>query len=491
MASFLLVGSLSVSAFMGVNTTASASASASVNNSSVGVSGSSSAEASAETRQNSSSSGVAHKTTIKGNASNHTPRKTVLISSNPMGNFNGAKFKECLVKFNRSEFREKGFSPSMIQYICKKRAGFKASIPSVRNKVLGCVANLTLVENKSYGELKMECYKELADNSFRTYSIYDSKLKSCIDSVMQSNPDASMSMAVKQCLNEAPVLNGQREKSLLNIVDCLNAPDSVKSQIKVEYDKLLNAKKNFTIEYQLALDKCINSMTCPELNTIKNNYLSYYNGEAEKIRAMAKNYSVEPGCMRQVMARKAVAFAYQHERPKILANGSVSGAIKADNKADLKLKVKALWTFPEVKSHVLRELAKNKTLADVVLNDSETAKEIASEVSPKNKTLFKQVLMHRIARRFFLSRLKHKPLGLLKNNKTLVAPLLPPGIAAKINSTTIENVSVGSDNETVKVSVKTHGRFLGIIPVSVHEEIVNNGTVKVKRPFWAFLVVRK
>ena len=142
---------------------------------------------------------------------------------------------------------------------------------------------------------------------------------------------------------------------------------------------------------------------------------------------------------------------------------------------------------PRFRHELIAHMITNKKAMVHILNNSGVAHKLIN-ISGANKSELKRevrfFMKEKVLRRAFIARLRkdHK----LLENKTVVASFLPDNFRLN-NRTKIEKIEL-PNNDTVVVRVNVHARILGILPASYSAEVMNsNGSVRVKRPFWAFL----
>ncbi len=156
----------------------------------------------------------------------------------------------------------------------------------------------------------------------------------------------------------------------------------------------------------------------------------------------------------------------------------MNGTVQAELNASL--------NDPMFRHEIIASIVKNKNLAKAVLANHHLINKIINLSNTTNKTEIKQeirtFLKEKELRRAFLARLKQDKK--LLQNKTIIASLLPDNI--NLNKTKIEKIEL-PNNDTVVVKVSVNAKFLGLIPAHYSQEIINDGTIRVKRPFWAFL----
>ena len=156
----------------------------------------------------------------------------------------------------------------------------------------------------------------------------------------------------------------------------------------------------------------------------------------------------------------------------------MNGTVQAELNASL--------NDPMFRHEIIASIVKNKNLAKAVLANHHLINKIINLSNTTNKTEIKQeirtFLKEKELRRAFLARLKQDKK--LLQNKTIIASLLPDNI--NLNKTKIEKIEL-PNNDTVVVKVSVNAKFLGLIPAHYSQEIINDGTIRVKRPFWAIL----
>ena len=156
------------------------------------------------------------------------------------------------------------------------------------------------------------------------------------------------------------------------------------------------------------------------------------------------------------------------------------------NNGTVQAELNASLSDPMFRHEIVASIVKNRNLAKAVLANKHLIKKIINLSNTTNKTEVKQeirtFLKEKELRRAFLARLKEDKK--LLQNKTIIASFLPDNM--NLNRTKIEKIEL-PNTDTVIVRVSVHAKFLGLIPAHYSQEIINNGTIKVKRPFWAFL----
>ncbi len=144
---------------------------------------------------------------------------------------------------------------------------------------------------------------------------------------------------------------------------------------------------------------------------------------------------------------------------------------------------------PMFRHEIIVNMVKNKNLTKVIVANHNLINKIINLSNVTNETEMKQeirtFLKEKELRRAFLARLKQDKK--LLQNKTIIASLLPDNM--NLNKTKIEKIEL-PNNDTVVVKVSVNAKFLGLIPAHYTQEIINNGTIRVKKPFWAFLFRR-
>ncbi len=141
---------------------------------------------------------------------------------------------------------------------------------------------------------------------------------------------------------------------------------------------------------------------------------------------------------------------------------------------------------PMFRHQLVSHMIKNRNAVRHISNNSHIAHELVN-ISGANKAELKTevrfFMREKTLRRAFLERLRND--HRLMQNKTIIASFMPDNF--NMDKTKIENITL-PNNDTVVVRVNVHAKILGILPALYSEEVVNsNGTVRVKRPFWAFL----
>ncbi len=160
--------------------------------------------------------------------------------------------------------------------------------------------------------------------------------------------------------------------------------------------------------------------------------------------------------------------------------------------------IKQVLTHRELKSALFTEIRRNKTLLREVIKNPEVRKEIIKEVAT-NRTM-RRVMLRTILRDKQLRRLAIKELIRNKDikrellqNKTLLAEILPPKLKTRLQKLRFVDINVTEQrNNTIYVArvVKT-GRLLGLIPITITEDVEFNDTTVIaeRKPWWSFLVL--
>ena len=470
-----------------------------------------------------------------------------------------SRFKACVERLKNSKFNDGSVSDDIINVICKHRVGIITRASRVFDRMFYCIAQLSLTEDKPYRELKRECYERLSSEIIdeevetkteitggeQTEAVENeeettseevkeevnkpgkvrrlvkrrviaarrvmSEYEKCLKNVLEENPDITIQEARRKCVKYLKPIKKKVESLKPGVIlRCLQAPDDVKSEIKELYEKLYAYKRKAEELYKERIEECdkINDTEereeCLEekLGEIRKGYLLRTKEVLKKIRDIAKEYRMDWDCVRKYKEAEYDVQAYKAKMDELVMTNDperlrseTRKVLNASNKEKALMLAKELWSYPEVRRAMIRELVKHKGVVKEMIMDPEVRGKIIEELkqNPEAMALVKQIVKERRARRELLSRVKNdEELRKRLMNKTVIREFLPEKLKERIENLKVQDLSVSDDNETVRLRVVRKARLLGLIPVNLREEVINNvNETRVRRPFWAFLVVGK
>ena len=464
-------------------------------------------------------------------------------------------FNRCVERLKNSKFNDGSVSEDVIKVICRHRVGIITRASKVFDRMFYCIAQLSLTEDKPYRELKRECYKKLSSEIIgeevsaetevtgeeQTETVENeeqttneevkkgkkvrrlvkkrviaarrvmSEYEKCLKDVLEENPDITIQEARRKCAKYLKPIKEKVESLEPGVIlRCLQAPDDVKSEIKELYEKLYAYKRKAEELYKEKIEECdkINNTeereNCLEekLGEIRKGYLLRTKEVLKKIRDIAKGYRMDWDCVKKYKEAEYDVQAYKAKMDELVTTNDpervrseARKVLNVSNREKALMLAKELWSYPEVRRAMIKELVKHREVVKEMIMDPEVRGKIIDELkqNPEAMALVKQIVKERRARRELLSRVrKDEELRKRLMNKTVIREFLPEKLRERIENLKIQNLSVGNDNETVRLRVVRKARLLGFIPVHLKEEVVNKvNETMVRRPFWAFLVFGK
>jgi len=352
---------------------------------------------------------------------------------------------------------------------------------------------------------------------YRCLSLRD-KLRACVSNMTRQGINRTDAMRVCIQKYEEEIINkitNMSEQQLAMYTHCLYVSENAKEEIFSILRQLREIRVEKIEKIREAIENC-SRYSQQGNNTCKqeiNNITKYYNEQMRNLTRELVNLtrnitiSVNTSCLRERLHMFENITGIHINRTIFPANLTkiqkremlhriIGRKIVEEVKKNPRL-IREIMRNPTMRRVVLSEIQRNMTLLREMVVNKELRNTILQEVV-SNKTVSRKflgmVLRERHIRKYIIRDLiRNREIKKeLLQNKTLLSEILPPKLKEKLPKLKFVDINVTQQgNNTIFVAkVEKTGRLLGIIPVTITEDVEFNDTTVIaeKKPWWAFLV---